>query len=89
MPTIYVLSKNKKNIKIFLAKFSFFTTEKNLCILHGQVFVTFTDFPNMHVIFLMVMVLISSGADVFVDGAYKCIWTYTDPTDCESDCEDK
>ena len=34
------LSKNKKNIKIFLMKFSFFfKTEKDLCILHGQVFV--------------------------------------------------
>ena len=41
MPTIYVLSKNKKNIKlnIFLMKFSIFTAEKNLNILHGQVFV--------------------------------------------------
>ena len=37
-PTIYILSKNKKNIKIFLTKFSIFTMEKNLCILHGQVF---------------------------------------------------
>ena len=36
---IYVLSKNKKNINIFLMKFSIFTAEKNLCILHGQVFV--------------------------------------------------
>ena len=35
----YVLSKNIKNIKIFLVKFSIFTAEKNLCILHGQVFV--------------------------------------------------
>ena len=40
-PTIYVLSKNKKNIKIFVMKFSIFifTAEKNLCVLHGQVFV--------------------------------------------------
>ena len=37
-PEIYVLSNNKKNIKIFLMKFSIFTGEKNLCILHGQVF---------------------------------------------------
>ena len=35
----YVLSKNKKHIKDFLMKFSFFTVEKNLCILHGQVFI--------------------------------------------------
>ena len=32
VPTIYVLSKNKKNIKIFLMKFSIFTGEKNLNI---------------------------------------------------------
>ena len=31
--------KNKKNINIFLLKFSIFTAEKNLCILHGHVFV--------------------------------------------------
>ena len=42
VPTIYVLSKNKRNIKIFLMKFSIFTDEKNLCILHGQVFITCT-----------------------------------------------
>ena len=41
---IYVLSKNKKTIKHFLTKFSFFTTEKNLCTLHGQVFVML-NFP--------------------------------------------
>ena len=40
MPTIYVLSKNKKNIQIVPIKFSIFTAEKkNLCILRGQVFV--------------------------------------------------
>ena len=32
-------SKNKKNIKIFLMKFSIFIGEKNLCILHGHVFI--------------------------------------------------
>ena len=31
--------KNKKNINIFLAKFSILGTEKNLYRLHGQVFV--------------------------------------------------
>ena len=31
--------KKKKNIKIFLMKLSFFTIEKNLGIMHGQVFV--------------------------------------------------
>ena len=37
---IYVLSKNKKNIKIFPTKSSIFTTEKKkLYILHGHVFV--------------------------------------------------
>ena len=36
--TNYVLSKNKKNIKTFLMKFSFFTADKNFCTLHGQVY---------------------------------------------------
>ena len=35
---MYVLSKIIKNIKIFLVKFSIFTAEKNLCILHWHVF---------------------------------------------------
>ena len=39
MPTISVLSKNKKNIKIFLRKIFIFYNLNNLCILHGQVFV--------------------------------------------------
>ena len=39
VPTIYVLSINKKNTKIFPLKFSIFTAEKILCVLHGQVFV--------------------------------------------------
>ena len=38
VPTIYVLSKNKKNIKIFLLKIFNFYSSKNLCLLHGQVF---------------------------------------------------
>ena len=33
------MSKNKKNIIFFSDGFSFFTTEKNLCILHGHIFV--------------------------------------------------
>ena len=36
---MYALSKNIKNIKKFSMKFSIFTTEKNICILHGQVFI--------------------------------------------------
>ena len=39
MPTIYVLSKNKKNITIFHLKITIFTAFKNRCILHGRVFV--------------------------------------------------
>ena len=31
--------KEKKNIIFFLVDFSLFTAEKNLCILHGQVFI--------------------------------------------------
>ena len=38
MPTIYLLSKNKKNIEIFLLKIFIFYNFKNLCILHGLVF---------------------------------------------------
>ena len=38
VPTIYVLSKNKKNIIFSDEIFNFFIL-KNLCILHGQVFV--------------------------------------------------
>ena len=37
---MYVLNENIKNIKIFTIKFSILTPEKkNLCILHGQVFI--------------------------------------------------
>ena len=39
VPTINVLCKCIKTIKFFLMNFSIFTAEKNLCILHGQVFV--------------------------------------------------
>ena len=38
VPTIYVLSKNIKNIKCFLVKLNFYSY-KNLCILHGRAFV--------------------------------------------------
>ena len=54
MNTIYVLSKNKKNIKIFLMKYSIFRDEKNLYILHGQVFVMMVSRHN----FFMLMELI-------------------------------
>ena len=37
MPTINVLSKNVKNIKIFPMKFSILFLKK-VCLLHGQVF---------------------------------------------------
>ena len=39
MPTIYVLSKNKKKIKIFHLKKNIFTAVKYCCILHGRVIV--------------------------------------------------
>ena len=38
IPTIYVLSKNIKNINSFLMKFSILQLKKNLCILHGHFF---------------------------------------------------
>ena len=41
---MYVINKNIKNIFFFLVKFSNFTVKKNLCILHGRVFVK--DYPN-------------------------------------------
>ena len=37
VPTIYVLSKKKKNFKHFLLKMFNVYNLKNLCILHGQV----------------------------------------------------
>ena len=46
VPTIYVLSKNKKNIFKNPMKFSIFTGEKNLCILHGQVFIMWPAVPS-------------------------------------------
>ena len=39
VPTIYVLSKYKKNSKTFLMKIFISYNFKNLCILHGHVFV--------------------------------------------------
>ena len=44
VPTINVLSKNKKNIKNFLLKINIFTTVKYYCILHGRVCVMDTLF---------------------------------------------
>ena len=44
---MYVLSKYIKKIKTFLVKFSNFTVEKNLCILHGRVFVMFLSGINL------------------------------------------
>ena len=43
VPTIYVLSINKKNIKICELKIFNFLSTKNLCLLHGQVFVMLTN----------------------------------------------
>ena len=37
MPAIYVLSKNTKNIRIFLLKIIVFTAVKNCSILQGRV----------------------------------------------------
>ena len=37
VPTIYVLSKNMKNVKIFQLKIVIFTAVKNRCMLHGRV----------------------------------------------------
>ena len=40
VPTIYVLSKNKKNIKKFLMKFSIFATEKK------SIYIAWASFRN-------------------------------------------
>ena len=50
VPTIYVLSKNKKNNKNFLLKIFIFCAFKNLCILHGQVFIMI--FSEIHLKYL-------------------------------------
>ena len=42
VPTIYVFSKNKKNIAFFHLKIFIFTAVKYYCILYGCVFVMFT-----------------------------------------------
>ena len=52
LPTIYVLSKNKKNIRIFLLKIFIFDNFKNLCILRGRVFVM-KQMNYMHLINLI------------------------------------
>ena len=39
VPTIYVLSTDKKNIIFFPMEFSIFAFEKNLCVLHGHIFI--------------------------------------------------
>ena len=46
MPTVNVLSNDIENIQIFPIKCSIFTAEKNLCILHGQVFVMLTPYEK-------------------------------------------
>ena len=43
--TIYVLSKNRKNITFFHLKITFFTDVKKCCLLHGRVFVIFLAPP--------------------------------------------
>ena len=55
VPTIYVLSKNKKNNQFFPMKFSTFASEKLLCILHGQVFVM--GYAYNGVIFRMLLLI--------------------------------
>ena len=47
VPIIYVLTKNKKNIKIFLLKIFIFTTIE---ILHGHVFVMCWLFSDMFIV---------------------------------------
>ena len=50
MPTIHVLSKNKKNIKNFHLKIIIFTAVKNCSILHGHVFLLLCHHVLSHVV---------------------------------------
>ena len=56
MPTINVLSKNKKIVKNFQMKIVFFTGVKNRCMLHGRVLVVQVclSVPQIHVRFFIV-----------------------------------
>ena len=49
VPTIYVLSKNKKLITIFHLKIIIFIAVKYCCILHGHVCVMEYDFRHSHI----------------------------------------
>ena len=51
--------QNKENIKINLVKFSFFTAEINLCILHGQVFVMVLSYLSLSPVFKTVTSAVS------------------------------
>ena len=59
VPTIYVLSKN---IKIFVMKCSFFFSTKNLCLLHGHVFVM----PKFDVRLTSIQSTVTDGIYYFV-----------------------
>ena len=61
VPTIYVLRKNKKNIKKFQRKIFIFYNFKNLFILHGHVFVMSNrsvGTPEMQRIFVLIEKLV-------------------------------
>ena len=63
MPTIYVLSKNIKNIKIFLMKFSIFTSEKK------KLYIAWACFGNVAVMFFQSCNIISTSitlAEAFI-----------------------
>ena len=61
---IFEISKNAKFIlQIFMTKFSIFTAEKkNLCTLHGQVFVMYLFLDNTHD-----FIIITTGQDGLYD----------------------
>ena len=56
---MYVLSENIKNINFFLIKFSIFTAEKNLCILHGRVFIMMDSFQFRSILDPVVQSIVS------------------------------
>ena len=66
VPTIYVLSKNKKNVKNFLMKIFNFYNIRKICISHGHVLVmSLNQILGVHCLFeLMLSVQVNSYGHV-------------------------
>ena len=72
VPTIYVLSKNKKNVSFFHLKITIFTAVKYCSILHGHVCVMYLK-TKTHVSFAVTAKLIS----VFVFATWVVQYIYS------------